>query len=79
MDAVSLYSELIMLRMGDPPGQKKVRLEFPAWLVCTEDNKDENIFTPSQLQQDRLENVWTIHRSSLLDVILTSCSLCNIE
>ena len=53
LDALGIYSELVMLRMAEPPGQKHVPLQFPAWVCMDEGSKDTNIFKSCQLLLDR--------------------------
>lgn len=53
MDALGIYSEMVFLRMGEPPGQKKVPLQFPCWVCMDEMSRAENAFKHSQLIMDR--------------------------
>ena len=53
LDALEIYSELVMLRMADPPGQKHVPLQFPAWVCLEEGSRESNAFKTCQLISDR--------------------------
>ncbi|CAK9059815.1 unnamed protein product [Durusdinium trenchii] len=53
LDALGIYSEMVMLRMSEPPGQKHVPLQFPAWICMDEGSRDQNWFKGCQLMLDR--------------------------
>jgi hypothetical protein len=44
---------MVMIRMSDPPGQKHVPLQFPAWVCMDEGSRANNTFKTSQLVLDR--------------------------
>ncbi|CAK9051467.1 Uncharacterized protein SCF082_LOCUS28243 [Durusdinium trenchii] len=52
-DAKNLWSEAISIRCCAPPAQRRVPIQFDAWIVISESKKDENWFMTSQLVQDR--------------------------
>ena len=53
LDALEIYSELVMVRMADPPGQKHVPLQFPCWVCLEEGSRQSNAFKGCQLILDR--------------------------
>ena len=53
LDAKNLWSEAIAIRCAPPPAQRRVPIQFDAWIVVSETKKDENWFMTSQLVQDR--------------------------
>lgn len=53
MDARNLHTELIIIRMSNPPASKKVPLQFYAWLIRDFQTKDENVFADCQLLADK--------------------------
>ena len=60
LDALGIYSDLVSIRMAEPPNQKKVPLQFPAWVCAMEGTKDTNQFKKCQLLMDRqgLQSSW---------------------
>lgn len=53
LDALQIYSDMINLRMSEPPGQKHVPLQFPAWVCLDEGSRKNNPFAGCQLLLDR--------------------------
>ncbi|CAJ1344536.1 unnamed protein product [Effrenium voratum] len=53
LDAKSLFSQMIAIRMDSPPTAKKVPLQFLGWLVFQDDTLSDNIFNSCQLMSDR--------------------------
>ena len=56
MDAKSLQSFPCSIRCNPPPQQKKVPIDYPAWIVVADSAVDSNMFCKSQLFQDRTES-----------------------
>ena len=57
MDALSIYSDYVTLRMAEPPGQKRVPLQFGAWVCMDDGSRDANSFKGCQLLLDRQGSV----------------------
>lgn len=53
LDALNVQTESFTVRMAPAPGQKKVPLQFQAWLCIQEDTMTDNIFITSQLLTDK--------------------------
>ena len=56
LDAKGLSNHLISLRMEIPPTTKKVPITFYGWLVMDGSTESSNVFTGSQLYNDRHGN-----------------------
>ena len=52
-DAKQLWCEPVAVRCQAPAAQRKVPIQFDAWVLVSEAGKDTNWFMSSQLVQDR--------------------------